>query len=217
MDHPTRNEFEHYCAPAEIEVDPDKFVEISRRIIRVLDEKQAILNRQRPTAGDGYLAGPLPRSSAPTDSNEKATLVRKSTNPSKLCQPALKVPVVVGSSEQLRRVLTQHSAWIRAQVFDAIFGKPALDLGQGVTVLLGMLILVPHPCLAPLWLALSVAQHRITRDESVPRQPSDEAPGPEGNACEYVVDPENNDPAGPRKAHEVRERRTRVWSVVQNP
>lgn len=50
MDHSTRNEFEHYCALAEIEVDPDKFVEITRNIIRVLDEKQALLNRERSTA-----------------------------------------------------------------------------------------------------------------------------------------------------------------------
>src|ERR1700730_8153876 len=153
--------------------------------------------------------------SAPTDGNERATLVPKSPNPSKLCHPALKVPIVFGRSEQLLRVLTQHCAWICAQVFDAIFGKPALDLGQGVTLLLGMLILVPYPCLAPRWLALSVAQHRITRDESVSRQPSDEAPGPEGNACECVVYAKNNDPARACKAHHARECRTRVWSVVQ--
>jgi uncharacterized repeat protein (TIGR03803 family) len=66
---------------------------------------------------------------APTDGNEKATLVPKSTNPSKLCQPALKVPVVFGRSEQLFRILAPHCAWIRAQVLDAIFGKPALHLG----------------------------------------------------------------------------------------
>jgi hypothetical protein len=155
--------------------------------------------------------------SAPTDGNEKATLVPQSPNPSKLCQPALKKPVVCSGSEQLLQVLTQHCAWVRAQVFDTIFGKPALDLGQCVTVLLGMLILVPYPCLAPRWLALSVAQHRITRDESVSRQPSDEAPGPEGNACERVVYAKNNDPAGACKAHHARECRTRVWSVVQNP
>jgi hypothetical protein len=80
----------------------------------------------------GWPSGPCgthPQSNAPTDGNEKATLVRNSTNPSKLCQPALKAPVVFGSSEQLLRVLTQHCAWIRAQVFDAIFRKPALDLG----------------------------------------------------------------------------------------
>jgi hypothetical protein len=39
--------------------------------------------------------------SAPTDGNEKATLVPKSPNPSKLCQPALKTPVVCSGSEQL--------------------------------------------------------------------------------------------------------------------
>jgi len=45
-------------------------------------------------------------SNAPTDGNEEATFVRKGTNPSKLCQPALKAPVVFGSSEQLLRMLT---------------------------------------------------------------------------------------------------------------
>jgi hypothetical protein len=39
-------------------------------------------NRRGSLPPNGYLAGPLPRSSAPTDGNEKATLVRKSTNPS---------------------------------------------------------------------------------------------------------------------------------------
>jgi len=48
MDHQTRNEFEHYCALAEIEEDPEKFAEIARNITRLLDEKQANLTRQRP-------------------------------------------------------------------------------------------------------------------------------------------------------------------------
>ena len=54
MDHQTRNKFEHLCALAEIEEDPDKFVEISRNIIRILDEKQVRLNRQRPASGVRY-------------------------------------------------------------------------------------------------------------------------------------------------------------------
>jgi hypothetical protein len=58
MDHETRNKFEHYCALAEIEEDPDKFVEISRNIIRVLDEKQALLNRQRPASRVRYPTAP---------------------------------------------------------------------------------------------------------------------------------------------------------------
>jgi hypothetical protein len=50
MDHQTRNEFEHYCALAEIEEDPEKFAEIARNITRLLDVKQAWLNRQRPAS-----------------------------------------------------------------------------------------------------------------------------------------------------------------------
>jgi hypothetical protein len=47
MDHETRNEFEQFCALAEIEQDPDKFVEIKRSIVRLLDEKENRLNRWR--------------------------------------------------------------------------------------------------------------------------------------------------------------------------
>jgi hypothetical protein len=50
MDHQTRNEFEHYCALAEIEEDPEKFAEIAHHITRLLDVKQAQLNRQRPAS-----------------------------------------------------------------------------------------------------------------------------------------------------------------------
>jgi hypothetical protein len=48
MDHETRNEFEHFCALAEIEQDADKFLAIKRNLIRILDEKQVRLNHQRP-------------------------------------------------------------------------------------------------------------------------------------------------------------------------
>jgi hypothetical protein len=42
MDHETRNEFEHFCALAEIEQGPDKFLEIKRNLVRILEEKQAL-------------------------------------------------------------------------------------------------------------------------------------------------------------------------------
>lgn len=43
----TRNEFEQFCALAEIEKDLEKFVEIKRNIVRLLDEKENRLNRMR--------------------------------------------------------------------------------------------------------------------------------------------------------------------------
>jgi hypothetical protein len=58
MDKETRNEFEHHCALAEIEEDPDKFAEISRNIIRILDTKQVRLNHQRPASRVRYPAAP---------------------------------------------------------------------------------------------------------------------------------------------------------------
>lgn len=48
MDQQTRNEFECFCALAEIEEDAEKFVQIKSNIIRLLDAKQVLLNPQRP-------------------------------------------------------------------------------------------------------------------------------------------------------------------------
>jgi hypothetical protein len=48
MEYQSRNEFEHFCALAEIEQDPDKFLEIKHNLVCILEEKQARLNRQRP-------------------------------------------------------------------------------------------------------------------------------------------------------------------------
>lgn len=50
MDQETRNGLEQLCALAEIEEDPEKFLEISRNLVRILDEKQVRLNRQRPVS-----------------------------------------------------------------------------------------------------------------------------------------------------------------------
>jgi hypothetical protein len=47
MDAGTRNEFEHYCALAEIEQDHEKFLELKSSIVRLLDEKERRLNRRR--------------------------------------------------------------------------------------------------------------------------------------------------------------------------
>lgn len=48
MDHPTRNEFEKYCALAEIEQDPLRFAEICKKIDLLLKGKQEFLHRNHP-------------------------------------------------------------------------------------------------------------------------------------------------------------------------
>jgi hypothetical protein len=58
MDHETRSEFEHFCALAEIEQDPDKFLEIKRNFVCILDEKEVRLNRQRPASRVRYPTAP---------------------------------------------------------------------------------------------------------------------------------------------------------------
>ena len=58
VDGETRKEWEHFCALAEIEEDQEKFVEISRNIVRILDEKKVRLSRQRPASGVRYPTAP---------------------------------------------------------------------------------------------------------------------------------------------------------------
>jgi hypothetical protein len=58
VDHQTRSDFEHHCALAEIEEDPDKFAEISRSIIRILDQEQVRLSHQRPASRVRYPSTP---------------------------------------------------------------------------------------------------------------------------------------------------------------
>ena len=65
MDQKTRNEFEQLCALAEIEQDPEKFVEISRQIICILSEKQLSLSRQRPASSIRYPKTPSQRGVSP--------------------------------------------------------------------------------------------------------------------------------------------------------
>ena len=61
VDYKTRNEFEHYCALAEIEEDPEKFAEVRRNIIRLLEGNQALLYREHRT---GRIAYPKPSNGA---------------------------------------------------------------------------------------------------------------------------------------------------------
>jgi hypothetical protein len=56
VDCQTRNEFEHYCALAEIEEDSEKFAEVCRNIIRLLEGKQSLLCRGRPLGRIEYPA-----------------------------------------------------------------------------------------------------------------------------------------------------------------
>jgi len=56
VDRQTRDEFERYCALAEIEEDPEKFAEVCRNIIRLLEGKQALLYRGYPVGRIEYPA-----------------------------------------------------------------------------------------------------------------------------------------------------------------
>ena len=79
---------------------------------------------------------------SPTDRYEKATFMPERANPANLRQPTLGSPVVGGHFEKLLRILADERAGVRSDVLDAVLGKPALNLGERVSMLLGMLILV---------------------------------------------------------------------------
>jgi hypothetical protein len=56
MDAETRNECEHLCALTEMEQDPDRFLEIKRSVVRILDEEPVRPGQQRP-AGKIWVSG----------------------------------------------------------------------------------------------------------------------------------------------------------------
>jgi len=78
-------------------------------------------------------------------------------NPANLRQPALGSPVVGGKLEKLLRILPDEGAGVRSDVLDAVLGKPALNFRKCVVMLLGMLILVAEPRLAPRWIVVPIA------------------------------------------------------------
>lgn len=123
----------------------------------VLKSTAHMMCRTRHRRMTGASSRMLEIQATPTDRNEKTTLVTKGPYPSNLRKPPFDAPVVRSAGEQLSRLLSQYCAWERAQVLDVIFSKPSLHLSQSVTVLLGMLILVSQPCVAPVWLTLSIA------------------------------------------------------------
>jgi hypothetical protein len=79
-------------------------------------------------------------------------------HPSKLCQRALKTPVICCVREQsFLCLLNKQRAWIGPCIIDTALGKLPLHLGERVAVLLGMLILIAQPCHTPRWFVLSIA------------------------------------------------------------
>jgi hypothetical protein len=75
----------------------NKFIQ-QRNLRRTGDDARRLLKDQ---AANEHRPRLVAESNAPTDGHEKTTLVPKSTNPSKLCHPSLKGPVIFGSSEQM--------------------------------------------------------------------------------------------------------------------
>ncbi len=112
---------------------------------------------------------------APADCNEQAALLPERANPSDLREPSLGPPSVGGGREKILRALADERAGVGPNILDAVLVEPALHFGESMPVFLRMLILVPKPSLTPCWLAFPIAQHRIERYPSVPRQPGDQA------------------------------------------
>jgi hypothetical protein len=74
-----------------------------------------------------------------------------------LRQPVLGLPPVGCRCEEILRILADECAEVRPDIVNSILIEPALHLGESMPVLLGMLILVAQPRLAPRRLILSIA------------------------------------------------------------
>jgi hypothetical protein len=67
-----------------------------------------------------------------THHHKQAALVPERVNPTELCEPSLRLPVVNGLSEQFLRIsagiFTDECAWVSPNIVDAVLAKPALHL-----------------------------------------------------------------------------------------
>src|ERR1017187_103990 len=126
---------------------------------------------------------------APPDRKEQSALLAESANPAKLREQRLGPPVVGGRCEQLFRLITDERARVRPHILDVVLIEPALHLGNRMTMLLRMLILIAQPRLASRWIILAIAQYRIEWDQPVSRQASDQAAEPKRNARQHIVEP----------------------------
>src|SRR5262249_27321449 len=128
----------------------------------------------------------------PADGKEQSALVAERRHPAELREPSFETPVVAGRGEQITGLIGEQRAWIRPNVLDAVAGEPALDFRERMTMLLGMLILIAQPRVAPRGLAGAIPQHRIEGNVPVVRRARDDAPQPERNARERIVEPEHD-------------------------
>ena len=84
--------------------------------------------------------------------DEQAAFVPECLHPPELGEPALQPPVVLRWSKQLglfSLIAAEKSAGIGPHVLDAVLGKPALHLGERMSMFLRMLVLIAPPRLAP--------------------------------------------------------------------
>jgi hypothetical protein len=79
-----------------------------------------------------------------------------------------------------------------------------------------MSILIAEPRLPPRRLVASISQNRVERDQAEPRQPGHEAPQPQRDARERVVDPEHDRPTRSSELHQSGERGARIRRVVHD-
>src|SRR5262245_4323480 len=112
-------------------------------------------------------------------------------NPPDLGEQALEPPVVLRRSEQLgfvRLIATEKGARIRSHVLNTVFGEPALNLGQGVSVLLRMFVLIAPPGLTPRRIVLPLIHDRVERNHPATGDPGHGTTQAERDARQRIVE-----------------------------
>ena len=89
---------------------------------------------------------------------------------------ALDCQLSAGGGEQFVRLVAISRARIGPQVLDVVFGEPPLHFGERVAMLLGMLILVAQPRLAPRGLGRRSRRTGSNGMNAIAGQPRDRAP-----------------------------------------
>ena len=121
-------------------------------------------------------------------------------HPPELREPTLQPPVVLRPREEvafLALLAAEQRAGIGPHLLDAVLSKPALNLGQRVSMFFRMIVLIATPRLPSLRVVLPFTQDWIERNQSPTGDPCDDTAQAEWDAREGVVETEHDHPARP--------------------
>src|SRR6185369_7358471 len=104
----------------------------------------------------------------------------------------------------------------RPHILNVIFDKPAPNLAERMSMLLGMMILIPQPCLAACWLRRTIGEYRILGHPAPSCQTAYEAAQQQWNARKAVVKAKDDHSTWSRKFNHAAEVSAGIGRVMED-